>query len=182
VVPEAGKTGAAAEPSGVGHAPRCSRRGWLAGLVATACAPLARAHGFKAGGVRIDHPYAPPSLAGTRIGAVYFRALQNTGAQADRLLEARTEVAASVEFHRMALDGEVMRMRAVEAIDLPAGAGVPTRHDHQNGYHLMLRDLKAPLREGERFALRLRLRLERAGWVEVMVWVQNPRQPAAHAH
>ena len=80
----------------------------------------------------------------------------------------------------MALDGEVMRMRAVDAIELPGGARLPTRHDQKDGYHLMLRDLKAPLQEGARFALRLRF--ERAGWVEVMVWVQNPRTPGAHSH
>lgn len=159
---------------------RFSRRHGLLLLALGWVATRAQAHGFKAGGVRIDHPYAPPSLAGTRIGAVYFRGLENSGAQADRLVEARTEVAGAVEFHRMALDGDVMRMRAVDAIELPPAAKVATRHDQKDGYHLMLRELKAPLQEGARFPLRLRF--ERAGWVEVMVWVQNPRTPSAHSH
>lgn len=159
------------------------RRALVALLASLSCglqAPAAWAHGFKAGDVRIDHPYAPPTLAGTNIGAVYFRGLSNGGNTNDRLLQAQTSVAASVEFHRMALDAGVMRMRAVEAIDLPAGAAVPTRHDQADGYHLMLRDMKAPLKEGDRFTLRLRF--ERAGWQDVVVWVQNPRRPAAHTH
>lgn len=161
--------------------PRRQLLGGLWGsLLSGLCAPVVLAHGFKAGDIRIDHPYAIPTLAGTRIGAVYFRALVNNGKVADRLLEARSGVAESVEIHRMALDGDVMRMRAVEAIDLPAGASAPVRHDQTNGYHLMLRGLQAPLKEGERFALRLRF--ERAGWQDVQVWVQNPRRPSAHTH
>lgn len=150
-----------------------------AGLGAGLGAAAALAHGFKAGGIHIDHPYAPPSLAGTQIGAVYFRALRNQGQQPDRLLEAQTPVAGTVEMHQMALDGNVMRMRRVETIALPVGAQVRTRHDQTGGHHLMLRDLKAPLKEGDRFTLRLRF--EQAGWQDVVVWVQNPRRPAAHA-
>lgn len=158
-----------------------SRRQWLGGLLAGLCAPAAWAHGFKAGGLRIDHPYATPTLAGTRIGAVYFRGMSNQGPQADRLLAAETAVAATVEIHRMALDGQgVMRMRELEALDLPAGAAVAFRHDQRDGHHLMLRELKAPLKQGDRF--KLRLRFEQAGWQEVVVWVQNPRQSGAHQH
>ena len=48
-------------------------------LCALALAPLTAslptlAHDFKAGAVRIDHPYAPPSLAGQSSAAVYLRA------------------------------------------------------------------------------------------------------------
>lgn len=157
----------------------------LVGVVAGAAGATwqtspAWAHGFKAGGVRIDHPYATPTLQGTQTGAVYFRGLSNQGKTADRLLQAQSSVAGTVEIHRMTLDGGVMRMRAVDAIDLPAGDSVPTRHDQSNGYHLMLHHLKAPLKEGDRFTLRLRF--EQAGWQDVVVWVQNPRKPAAHTH
>ena len=143
-------------------------------------AAVAWAHGFKVGGLRIDHPYALPTLAGTTIGAVYFRSLSNVGKTDDRLLQAQTRQAGTVEIHRMTLDAGVMRMRAVDAIELPAGAAVPTRHDQGDGYHLMLRDMMAPLKEGDRFTLRLRF--ERAGWQDVVVWVQKPRKPAAHNH
>lgn len=152
----------------------------LCGLLVGLHTPQALAHGFKAGGVHIDHPYAPPTLAGTTQGAVYFRSMSNKGPSADRLVQAHTGVAGAVEIHRMALDAGVMRMRAVDAIDLPVGMAVSTRHDQGDGYHLMLRDVKTPLKEGDRFTLRLRF--EQAGWQDVVVWVQNPRKRAAHAH
>lgn len=147
--------------------------------------PLAWAHGFRAGDLRVDHPYALPTRPGLSTGAVYFRGIRNTGASADRLLSATTPVAARVEIHQMQMQGEVMRMRAVPALALPAGATVPLRHGSPDGHHLMLRDLKAPLRDGERFPVTLTF--ERAGVLEVKVWVQTPRGPndkaeREHAH
>lgn len=132
------------------------------------------AHDFKAGAVRIDHPYAPPSLAGQSSAAVYLRGLVNEGQQADEaLLGAESPAAATISLHQMRLDNGVMRMRAVDAIALPPGTSVPMRHGSTDGYHLMLEGLKAPLREGDRFPVRLRFR--HGGVREVMVDVQTPR-------
>ena len=151
-------------------------------LSALSCMPLvARAHGFRAGDLRIDHPYATPSRPGVQTGAVYFRGIENRGRVADRLLSASTPVAASVEIHQMHMDGDIMRMRAVTALDLPAKSEVRPRHNTRNGYHLMLIGLAAPLKDGDRFALTLRF--ERAGEHEVQVWVQTPRAGAStHSH
>lgn len=158
-------------------APR--RRRFIAALL-LAPAP-AWAHDFKAGALVIDHPYATPTPAGARTGAVYFRTLKNTGREADRLLGARTPAAASVEIHRSTMDGDVMRMRQIDALELPPGTELKVRHGGE--LHLMLIDLKAPLKEGDRFAIWLRF--ERAGEREVVVWVQQPRDGGAgpaHKH
>lgn len=138
--------------------------------------PLAHAHDVRAGDLRIDHPYATPTRPGLSTGAVYFRGIRNTGQAADRLLSARTPAAARVEIHRMQMDGEVMKMRAVPALELPPGATVPLRHGSSDGHHLMLLELSAPLKDGDRFPVRLNF--ERAGEHEVMVWVQTPRDQA----
>jgi copper(I)-binding protein len=135
------------------------------------------AHDFKAGDIVIDHPYATPSLPGTRNGAVYFRGLRNTGRQADRLVGVHTAAAGSVEVHRMVMDGDVMRMGALDTLAIPAGGELPFRHGGQ--YHLMLLDLKSPLVVGDRF--KLTLRFERGGEREVSVWVQQPRD-SGHRH
>jgi hypothetical protein len=135
--------------------------------------PTVHAHGVKAGDLAIDHPYATPTRPGMTTGAVYFRAIRNDGTEPDRLLSARTPVAASVELHRMEMDGDVMRMRAVSAIELPAKTEVRLRHSMANGHHLMLLGLKAPMKDGDRFAVTLSF--QRAGEREVMVWVQTPR-------
>ena len=153
---------------------------WITALLVMACG-TALAHDFKAGALVIDHPYATPTSPGTRSGAVYFRTLKNSGRDGDRLLGARTPVAASVEIHRSTMDGDVMRMRQIDALDLPAGAEIKVRHGGE--LHLMLVDLKAPLKEGERFPIWLRF--ERAGEREVTVWVQVPRSGSAtpgHRH
>jgi hypothetical protein len=151
------------------------RRRALSRLAAWLLLPLAAtvtAHDFKLGPLLIDHPYAMPTPAGAKTGAAYLRTLRNTGDQPDRLIGAATPTARTVEIHRSVVDTQsVMRMRAIDGIDLPPKAELNLRHDGE--HHLMLIDLKAPLKEGDRFPMTLRF--EKAGEREVMVWVQQPR-------
>jgi periplasmic copper chaperone A len=154
----------------------------LAALVAACLALPSWAHDYKLGALRIDHPYATPTPPGTTTGAAYVRGIRNAGEQADWLVGASTPAARTVEIHRNVVDAQnVMRMRAVEGIELPPKSELQLRHGGE--VHLMLIDLKAPLRDGDRFPLTLRF--ERAGEREVMVWVQQPRDAAAvpvHRH
>jgi len=140
----------------------------------------AHAHDFKLGDLVIDHPYATPSLAGTRNGNVYFKGLRNRGGQADRLIAAKSAVAERVELHQMQMDGTIMRMREVPAIELPARTEVKLRHGGAGTHHLMLVNLKQALKEGERFDLELVF--EKAGTRTVNVWVQKPRSGTPHQH
>jgi len=153
------------------------RHGLLA--LGTALIPLlAEAHGSRVGDLTVDHPYATPTPAGVRTGAAYLRGLINRGKEADYLIGASTPRAESIEFHRSTLDGGVMRMRAIDAIEIPPGAELALRHD--GALHLMLIGLKEPLVDGQRFAMRLRFR--HAGEIEVMVWVQTARGRPTHSH
>lgn len=133
------------------------------------------AHEAKAGDVTIEHPYAVPTPPGARTGGMYFRRLKNGGTGLDRLSAASTPIARTIEFHRMQMDGDVMKMRAQPAIELPPGQELEVRHG--GTLHLMLLDLKQPLKEGDRFPVTLTF--ERGGKQEVMVWVQQPRAAAA---
>ena len=72
--------------------------------------------------------------------------LQVTSAQGGRLLSASSPVAGVVEIHEMKMDGNVMRMRAVTEVALPAGQSVEFK---PGGYHVMLMDLKQPLKAGD---------------------------------
>jgi copper(I)-binding protein len=156
-------------------------RAALAAALATALAlPPVYAHDFKLGPLRIDHPYATPTPAGAANGAAYLRGIRNTGDQPDRLVGASTPAARTVEIHRSVVDAQnVMRMRAIEGIDLPPKAELRLRHGGE--HHLMLIGLKQPLKDGDRFPMTLRF--EKAGEREVMVWVQTPRGAAgAHPH
>lgn len=135
-------------------------------------------HGVSQGALFLDHPYAVPSLAGVNNGAAYLRGINNKGEQPDRLISASSPVAARVELHQMALEGDVMRMRQVPFVVLPAKAVTPLRHD--GTFHLMLVDLKQPLKDGDRFDLTLNF--EHAGSQTVKVWVQTPRVIPSDAH
>ena len=132
--------------------------------LAVAATTAAFAHEFKVGDIKIGHPYARATVASQPGGA--FLKLENAGAD-DRLLSAQTERASRAELHTMAMEGNVMRMRQVDAIDVPSGKTVELK---PGGLHLMLFGLKAPLKSGDKFPLTLRF--EKAGEVTVTVNVE----------
>ena len=59
-----------------------------------------------------------------------------------RLVGASSAVAGIAEVHEMSMNGDVMQMRAVAGVDLPAGKTVALR---AGGFHVMLLDLKTAL-------------------------------------
>ena len=146
----------------------------LAGVTLIAASTAAHAHSFKLGNIDIGHPYARVTVAGQPIGGGYLK-LNNRGGN-DKLLSATAAVSASVEMHTMNMDGDVMRMRQVDAIPLPAGKTVELK---PGGYHLMFVGLKAPLKAGEKFPLKLKF--EKAGEVEVIVNVEASAAAAGAA-
>jgi copper(I)-binding protein len=151
-------------------------------LVVSGCllgATSVQAHGTSVGDLVIDHPYATPSLKGVNTAGVYFRGIKNQGDKDDRLLSATTTVAGRVAMHHMAMDGTVMRMREVPAIALPANSNTFIRHK-SGEYHMMLLDLKQPLKNGDRFDITFTF--ERAGKQTVNVWVQTPRDMEQDDH
>jgi copper(I)-binding protein len=79
-----------------------------------------------------------------------FMQLRSTAAT--RLVDVKTPVAGRTEIHAMAMDGQTMRMHAIDGLDLPANQNV----DLSGGsYHLMLLDLQRQLKEGEQVPLTL---------------------------
>ena len=75
------------------------------------------------------------------------------------------------------LDGGVMRMRTIPAMEVKSGDKLELK---PGGYHAMLTDLKQPLKIGDRFPLVLGF--EKAGSVEVSVWVEDMAAAAAPIH
>jgi VCBS repeat-containing protein len=78
--------------------------------------------------------------------------MQLKAGKATRLVAASTPAAGRVEIHQMEMQGQTMRMHAVDGIDLPAGQAVNLA---SGGYHIMLLDLKRQLKEGEQVPLTL---------------------------
>jgi hypothetical protein len=124
----------------------------------------AQMHGDKS--VKVTEPWA--RAAGRMAhAAVAYLTLENSGDTADKLVAASTPAAGQVVLHMHIKDGDVMRMRPVQSIEVGPHAKVTLK---PGGLHLMLLDLKGPLAQGSTFPLTLRF--EKAGEVKVEVAVQ----------
>ncbi len=136
-----------------------------------ACLALASlaagAHAYQVGAIKIDHPYARSTASGQPTGGGYMT-LVNAGV-GDRLVSASADVATSVELHEMKMEGDVMKMRQVDGIELGGGKTVELK---PGGYHVMFVGLKAPLKEGASFPMKLKF--EKAGEVTVEVKIEAP--------
>jgi len=99
-----------------------------------------------------------------------------------KLVGAASTVAGVVELHEMAMDNNVMKMRAIPALDLPAGREVQLK---PGGYHVMLLDLKRPLKVGEKVRIELRLETRDGKRITQPVEVEvrsTPPGQDAHKH
>ena len=99
--------------------------------------------------VTVDKPWVRTTVARQTTTAAYFTV---TSAQGGKLVDASSPVAASAEVHEMKMAGDLMKMRPVDAVPLPAGKPVAFQ---PNGYHLMLMGLKAPLKTGDAVPIKL---------------------------
>jgi copper(I)-binding protein len=104
-------------------------------------------------GLKVEQPWARASLAGVRNGIVYGR-LEDKGAAPVELVGASTPVADLVEFHEHGMNAGVMTMRQLDRIEVKPGQVVMLQ---PGGMHMMLIDLKRPLKAGESFPLTLKL-------------------------
>lgn len=143
---------------------------WIAAaFVALSFLPAASVLAQTASGSQVEvvEPWAR-ATAGTAKTAAAYMTLRNTGTGADRLVAVSSPVAGKVELHTHVKDGDVMRMRKVDAIGVGAHG---TAKLVPGGLHVMFFDLKAPLKEGEKFPLTLKF--EKAGEVSTQVIVRS---------
>jgi len=120
-----------------------------------------QAQDVKAGGITVVRPWARATPGGAKVGGAYLELKAAAGAD-DRLVAVRSPAAGVVEIHDHINEGGVMKMRRVDGISLSSGQSVVLK---PGGYHLMLMDLKQPLKQGGK--LPLTLVFEKAGEVAV---------------
>jgi periplasmic copper chaperone A len=120
--------------------------------------------------VKVEQAWARPTVAGQQGGGGF---LSITSPVADRLVGGSTTLAERFELHSMSMKGDVMEMRQVESIELPAGKTVDLK---PGGLHVMFIGLKQPLASGSKVPVILKF--EKAGEVEVEFDVTS-RPPAA---
>lgn len=131
-------------------------------LAASLAGFAAGAHSFKAGPLKIGHPWSRATPNGAKVGGGYL-SIENTGSAPDRLVSVSVPFAARAEIHEMAVKDGVMTMRPLDqGIAIAPGQTVEFK---PGGYHIMFMDLKQPLKMGE--LMKGTLTFEKAGSVEV---------------
>lgn len=123
-------------------------------------------HAAKLGNLVIEQAQARATV-GSMPNSAAFLQLANKGKTDDALVSASSAIADRVELHMMSMEGDVMKMRAVERLELKAGEKIEMKPGQ--GYHIMLLGLKKPLKAGDSFPMQLSFR--KSGKVQLTVTV-----------
>ena len=119
----------------------------ITAATATACSLLASAALAQ---TTVKDAWVRGTVAQQKASGAFF---QINSASGGKLISASSPMAGVVEIHEMSMDGSTMKMRALpNGLDLPSGKTVELK---PGGYHVMLMDLKAPLKAGESVELSL---------------------------
>lgn len=124
--------------------------------------------------VSVTGAWARPTVPG-QMGTGAFMTL--TAKDGARVVGAESPVAGVVEIHEMKMEGNVMKMRAIDALELPAGKAIELK---PGGYHVMLLDLKQALKAGEKIPLSLRIETHDRKLVTLPVEVEVAQRAPAH--
>jgi periplasmic copper chaperone A len=129
---------------------------------------VARAEDVKAGDIVISQAWSRATPNGAKIGAGYFT-IENKGTTSDKLVGVTGEISGKIEVHEMSMNNGVMTMRPMDGgVTIDPGKTVKLA---PGGYHLMIMDLKSPLKQGDK--LPLTLSFEKAGKVAVVLDVEG---------
>lgn len=128
----------------------------------------------KVGSIKIENAYTRSTVPGQQVAGGFMK-IENKGG-VDQLISASSPVAGEVQLHEMAMEGNVMKMRQVKDIAVPAGGIVELK---PGGLHLMFMNIKAPLAAGE--TVLVKLKFAKAGEVEVKMPVNAMGAGAGHS-
>jgi periplasmic copper chaperone A len=136
---------------------------WAA-LFAVLFAVSARAEDVKAGDLVISQAWSRATPGGAKVGGGYLT-IENKGTTPDRLIGGSADIAARVQVHEMSMNNGVMTMRPVDGgLAIEPGKTVKLA---PGGFHLMLLDLKGPLKQGDK--LPITLEFAKAGKVSIIL-------------
>jgi copper(I)-binding protein len=156
----------AARPARSSDLPRLIGGAILAVALLLIVVGAATAHEFSSKDITVTHPWARATPGGVTVGGAYFEVKAAPG-PGDRLIGARSAVAGSMEVHSHSIENGVAKMRRVDGLPIKGGESVVLK---PGGYHVMLLDLKKPLKEGD--LLKFTLSFEKAGDIEVEATVE----------
>jgi copper(I)-binding protein len=119
----------------------------------------------QTGDVQITDAWARATPGGAQSAAAYVTVESPSG---DKLTGVSTPAAQKADIHSMTMDNGVMKMRQVDAVDLPPGQKVTLK---PGGYHIMMTGLAKPLEVGQSFPMTLDF--AKAGAKQVTVTVEK---------
>ena len=126
------------------------------------------AEDIKAGDLVISQAWSRATPNGAKIAGGYLT-IENKGTAPDRLIGGSGDIAGKVEVHEMSMSNGVMTMRPLDkGLLIEPGKTVKLA---PGGYHLMMFDLKGPLKQGEKVPVTLQF--EKAGKVNLSLDVQG---------
>ena len=127
-----------------------------------AAAPALAAGDYEIGSIHISQPWSRATPKGATAGAGYMT-ITNKGAASDKVSCVSDDASVQCEIHSMTMEGGVMKMRPAEGgLEIKPGESVTLK---PGGYHVMFRELKHPLAQGQ--SIKATLKFERAGTVDV---------------
>ena len=136
----------------------------------------AQADGFDVGPMHIGDVWARTTPKGASSAAVYLT-VTNGGTTPDRMSCVSADAAGQCQIHTMSMENGVMKMRPVDKpLAIDPGKSVKLA---PGGYHLMMMDLKSPLKQGDKVPLTLEF--EKAGKAQVTLDVQAVGAPGPSA-
>ncbi len=142
----------------------------IAMIIALALSP-ARA---QSPSIEIEGAWARATIGQSKTSAAYMR-ITNRGTAPDRLVGAASAVADKTELHTTIRDGDILKMREVDHIEIKPGESVELR---PGGLHVMLTGLRQPLKAGEHVTLTLHF--EGAGAIETTAEIRASGSHGAH--
>jgi copper(I)-binding protein len=147
-----------------------------AALLACLITAPARAQEVTAGDLVITQAWSRATPGGAKI-AGGFLTIENKGTAPDRLIGGSAEVSDKIQVHEMAVNNGVMTMRPLDnGLTIEPGKTIKLA---PGGYHLMLTDLKSPLKQGDKVPVTLEF--EKAGKVKLSLDVQGVGAPGPAA-
>ncbi len=99
----------------------------------------------------VSAPYVRQAPPGARVSAA-FMTISNPGREPRRLARAQSPLVKAIELHTHRMQDGIMQMRQIASIEIPAAGAVEFK---PGGYHLMLFDVKAGLKEGDTLPITL---------------------------
>jgi len=127
--------------------------------------------------ISVTDAWARATMPGQPVGGAYMQIRSDADA---RLIGVSSSVVPRVEVHEMTMDGDMMRMREVKAVELPKGKTVSLE---PGGFHIMLMNLKKPIVVGDSIPLTLVIESDgKRQTVEVKAEARAMDGAMRHAH